>query len=193
MPTSPSLPRKNLQPARAAGPRTVGSRPAGGFGLGDRRTPRPGEAGPARRGRPCAADYVAHHAPRGRAHRDERGLRRAGPVWAVFLGRGPASGGGEGRWPCLRPQGAVAPRACSLSPRPAGHPLGGPAGSGNRQSLRPGGPRREAGESDCQPTWPGGAGRLGSCHPWREGLEDPGPLPSTLPFAIGGLGLPGVP
>lgn len=53
----------------------------------------------------------------------------------------PARGSGRGRWPaqwpCLHPQGAVAPRTCVLGPGPAGHPCspGGPAECSDRQSL----------------------------------------------------------
>lgn len=135
-------------------------------------------------------------AGQGRAERLEPGLCRERPAKAVFLGPRPGEGQWERRgpalWPCLRPQGAVVPRTCALSPGPAGHqcPPGGPAEGSDWQSVRPKSPGG-TGESDCQPTWPVAAERLESCHPWKEGLGDWGPLPSTLPFAVGGPGVPG--
>lgn len=106
-------------------------------------------------------------------------------------------GGRKGRWPapwrCLRLQGAVTPRTCVLSFGPAGQqcPFGGPAEGSDRQSLCVLGPPEE---QVSPPANPRGLGppRLESCHPRKEGLEDWGPLPSTLPFAVG-LGVFGVP
>lgn len=132
----------------------------------------------------------------GRAERLEPGLCRERPANAVFLAPRPGEGQWEGRWsalwPCLCPQGAVVPRTCALSPGPAGHqcPPGGPAEGSDRQSVRPKSPGG-TGESDCQPTWPVAAERVESCHPWKEGLEDWGPLPFTLPFAVGRPGVSG--
>lgn len=88
----------------------------------------------------------------------------------------------------------MTPRTCALSSGPAGQqcPFGGPAEGSDLQSLRVLTPPEEQVSPPANPCTLGPP-RLESCHPWKEGLEDWGLLPSTLLFAIGALGVLGFP